>query len=831
MKRSIKTHLIIGIPLLLLTSLSHAQVGEIHNAADLQLALQKLDVLGSVLYVGAHPDDENTAFLAYFSKGRKVRAAYLSMTRGDGGQNLLGTEQGVEMGIIRTQELLAARRIDGAEQFFTRAIDFGYSKSAEETFAFWGKDQILADVVWVIRKFRPDVIVTRFSPEGFSGHGHHAASAILAREAFRAAADPARFPEQLKYVQPWQARRIFWNAWRPGQQEVQGLAKINTGEYNPLLGKAYSSLAAESRSMHKTQGFGSSSQAGARFEYFELLDGEPASTDIFEGIDTSWNRVPGAANIGTMIGEILDAYNPVKPALSIPKLLAVSREMDKIDDLYWVPAKRAELLDIIRSCAGLEMEATADDYSAASGDAIRIKTTLVSQSGYPFTVDKITFPAADSVLHLALKSNDALAVEKTIRLPGSYPVSQPFWLSETPDEGRFKIADPQLIGPAENKPSIEVKVVLKSEGTALTFSIPVTFQWTDRVKGELVRPFEVRPPVTMNVENPVYVFRDARPADVNILIKSHSPNVSGQITLTKPDGWKVTPASIPFALNSKYEERKVTFHVTPPIHPDETVLAIRANVDGRIWNQGLVEISYPHIKNQVYFSPAQIKTIRLDIKTVERKIAYIMGAGDEIPDVLRNLGYQVVLLDDEMLETADLSQFDTIITGIRAYNTRTRLAYDQPRLLRFVENGGTLVVQYNVAANNLIKNIGPYPLTIGRDRISDERATMSFIDPQHQLLNFPNKVTEDDFAGWVQERGLYFASSWDNQYVPILSGHDANESEQKGGLLFAHYGKGVFVYTAQSWFRQLPAGVPGAYRMFVNLISAGNGNGRIKGAE
>ena len=829
MERYFKKYIsIISLLALLVSVNTNTQPIEIPNGAELQIALQKLNTLGSVLYIGAHPDDENTGVLAYLSKGRKYKTAYLSLTRGDGGQNLIGSEKGIEIGIIRTQELLEARKIDGAEQFFTRAIDFGYSKTPEETFDIWGKEQILSDVVWVIRKFRPDVIMTRFTPESSGGHGHHTATAMIVKEAFDASPDSTKFPEQLKYVKPWQAKRIFWNRGRSGQKEIDKLLKIDIGEYNPLLGKSYSEIAAKSRSMHKTQGFGVSGRRGTQYEYFELMDGESATTDIFQGIDTTWNRIIGGQRIGEILSEILTSFDPQNPSKSIPQLLTVNDELNKLPRSYWVEIKQQELLHVIQSCAGLWMEAIADDYTTAPGDEVTVRMTAVNRSDHPFKLEKIHFPevASDSILNLSIRNNDPVTIEKTLHIPKDFSVSQPYWLQVSPQEGIFSIPDQNLIGLAENPPSIRANITLSSEGNLLEYSIPLLFRWTDRVDGELYRPFEIRPLVTVNLEDKVSVFADDYSKDVKVRVKSHSSNVSGKIRLKGPQEWKIEPSGIPFSLQSTYDEKQITFKVSPPHYPDEAVLVAEAEINGEKFDRALVEISHPHIKKQVYFPESQINVVKLDIKKLGSKIGYIMGAGDEVPDGLRNLGYDVILLNDEELENVDLSQFDAIITGIRAYNTRERLKHTQPKLMQYVKNGGTLIVQYNVPSGLITKEIGPYPFIIGRDRVCVETAPVLFLNPDHQLLNFPNQITQKDFEGWIQERGLYFATQWDDKYEPILSSHDPNESDKIGGILFTRYEKGVFIYTGYSWFRQLPAGVPGAYRLFVNLISAGKYNGK-----
>jgi LmbE family N-acetylglucosaminyl deacetylase len=812
---------IFGLTLFLAIQTKAQQAG-IPDAAELEISLEKLNVLGSVLYVGAHPDDENTAVLAYLSKGRKYRTAYLSVTRGEGGQNLIGPEQGAEIGIIRTQELMAARRIDGAEQFFTRALDFGYSKTAEETFEFWGKEKILADIVWVIRKFHPDVIISRFSAENAGGHGHHIAAALLIKEAFAAAADPNEFPEQLKYVSAWKTKRLLWNNWRPTQEEIKKLLQVDTGEYNPLLGKSYSEIAGESRSQHKSQGFGSAGRRGTQPDYFEVAAGDPATKDIFEGIDVSWNRVPGGRKVGRLLAKSLESFDARQPSKSVSSLLGVYSEMTKLPEEDWVRVKKGELLHVIQDCAGIWMEALADDFAAAPGDTIQIKTSVINRSDSPFTLHSVGFSriAPDSILDRPLNNNDPVTTKITVQLPRDLPISQPYWLEDSHREGVYADRDQNLIGLAENPPAISAKIGLIAGGQLLEYSIPLLFRWTDQVNGELYRPFEIRPRVTIQSEDKVIIFADENAKKIKIRLKSNSPNVAGLIRLRGPDPWRITPASLPFSLSGKYEEAEVTFGVSPPTQAGAADLTLEAEVEGEKISRSLVEIIYPHIHRQVYFPESQLRVVKLDIKTEGKRLGYVMGAGDEVSSALQNLGYEVIQLNDEMLKNKDLSPFDAVITGVRAYNTREGLKLSKEKLLHYIENGGTLVVQYNVASSQLTDQIGPYPLTIGRDRVSVENAPVAFLAPEHPLLNFPNKITAKDFEGWIQERGLYFASQWDEKYETVLSCHDPGEPDKKGGLLYARYGKGVFIYAAYAWFRQLPAGVPGAFRLFANMISA-----------
>lgn len=798
------------------------------NAAELQLALDKLQVAGSVLYVAAHPDDENTAALACFSKGRKLRTAYLAITRGGGGQNLIGPELDDSLAAIRTQELLAARRIDGAEQFFTRAVDFGYSKTAEETLAIWGKEAVLSDVVWVIRKFRPDVIVTRFSPTADGGHGHHKASALLAVEAFSAAADPARFPEQLKYVQPWQARRIVWNSWRP-REERDKLApgsylSVDLGEYNALLGKAYTELAAEGRSMHRSQGFGAVASRGSRLDYFEVLAGDPAKSDLFEGIDQTWRRIPGSEKAADLLALARREYVPEHPAAVLPLLLRARSELEKLPADPWIAVKQAELTEAIRSAAGIWAEAVADAPTVAPGGKVAVTATLVARGGFPVTLAAVAVqsPMETRAKNVTLADNQPVKEEFSVTLPADAPCSQPYWLRGPHAGGLHCAAPPELAGLAEDPPALSVAFRLSADGVPFELTVPVQYRLRDPVLGERYRPLVVVPPVMVNLAEGVEVFGDTNPREITLNVVAGLPGATGQVRLAVPDGWRVVPAAIPFALAKPFDEIQVTAKIFPPAAPQTGELGVSVETGGNTFPaRGVVRIDYPHIPPQTLFPPAAARLVRLELRRDGRRIGYVVGAGDDIPQCLRPLGYTVDLLPDEALESADLSGYDAIVVGIRAFNTRPRLAQLNARLLDYAARGGTLVVLYDVSQGLVTEAIGPYPFKISRDRVTDERAEMRPLAPDHPVLNWPNKITAADFDGWVQERGLYYAESWDPRYTAIFSANDPGEKPLDGGLLVAPCGQGWFAYTGLAFFRQLPDGVPGAYRLFANLLALG----------
>ncbi len=841
---------------------------ETPNAAEIRLALAKLNVVGGVLYVAAHPDDENTAFLAWASREKLVDAGYLSMTRGDGGQNLIGTESGELMGVLRTQELLAARRLDGAKQFFSRAIDFGYSKGPEETLRIWGRGQVLADTVRVIRTFRPDVIVTRFPTTGEGGHGQHTASAILAGEAFRAAGDPSRFPEQLDSLAPWQPKRLLWNVFRFGgdspRKGTSGQITADLGAYNALLGRSYTEIAALSRSMHKSQGFGSAERRGTWLNDFKNIAGAPAEKDLFEGIDLSWKRIEGGEKIGLLLKGAEDSFDPRDPSAVVPTLAKAYALIDgaaaaardganspsatlssspskksfasspaaqpsaggstgpkQMDPL--LARKRHDIAEVIRDCLGMWVEAIASEPTAAPGASVKIATMILNRSPRPATLESVSVTFAGSPGQGgALVRNEPLRREISLTLPADVDTTQPFWLRERPGKGLFTVTDQALIGLPENPPPLVARFTVRVEGVTIPFEAPVVFRRTDPVKGEIYRPFVVTPPVMATFDEKVYAFGTEKPKKVRVTLTSGAP-VAGTLRLKTEAGYSASPAEVPFVFTARGEEKAVVFTVTPPAAATAAALTAEAVVNGKVYSRGLVRVDYPHIPLQTLFPPAEAKVLRFDVKAPQAPVGYVMGSGDEVPEALRQMGYTVTLLSDEELENGDLSRYAAIVTGIRAYNTRPRLKMAETRLLDYVEKGGTLVAQYNTMGDLVTDQLGPYPFKLSRDRVTVEEAPVRFVNPASSLLAFPNRLTAADFDGWVQERGLYFPGTWDPRYETVIETHDPLESDKPGGLLYARHGKGAFVYTGYAFFRQLPAGVPGAYRFFVNLVSAGAG--------
>jgi LmbE family N-acetylglucosaminyl deacetylase len=799
------------------------------SGGEIELALQKLNVLGRVLYLAAHPDDENTNLMAFWANGSLYDTAYLSVTRGDGGQNLIGPELGERLGVIRTEELLAARRLDHAQQFFSRAVDFGFSKTAEETLRIWDHDKILSDVVWVIRKFRPDVVVTRFSPEDQLTHGHHTASSILAREAFVAASDPNRFPEQLAFVKPWRPTRLVWNTSpfffsnRKLPFDPTGLTILEAGGYNPLLGKAYTEIAAASLSMHKSQGVGSPPRRGARKEYFKLLEGQPMASSLFEGIDTSWSRVANSESVAAEIRQIISQFHAADPAASVPKLLRLRQAMSGIQDDSWVPEKKAELDKIIAACLGLHVEASATNETVTPGQTMTIKLEAINRSSIPVTLQETRFPlSGDSTkIDAALPSNELVAKDLLCKIPDNTPYSQPYWLRQRGTLGTFAVDDQQLIGLPENPPHLPVEITLQVSGQELRYVVDTRYRTVDPVAGELRQQLVIAPPVFANFANSVLVFANNQSKSVSVRVTAATGPVKGEVKLAAPQGWQVYPAYLPIDLKGANAEAMATFTVKPPEQNSEGTLRAIVSIEGHDYSFERVRISYPHIGVHTLMPPAEIKLVRADIRKKGDRIGYIPGAGDDVPESLRQIGYTVKVLSDYDITAENLAQFSAVVLGIRAYNTDDRISTWLPELFAYVKNGGVAIAQYNTTADLKTKDMAPYPLEISRDRVTDENAEVRILATNHPLVTTPNKITSKDFEGWVQERGLYFPDKWDPAWTPILSCNDPKEKPLDGGLLVAKSGKGFFIYTSYSWFRQLPAGVPGAYRLFANMVSLG----------
>jgi len=787
--------------------------------------------MGSVLYVAAHPDDENTQLITYLARGRCYRTAYLSLTRGDGGQNVLGPEFGDLLGVIRTQELLAARGVDGGRQYFSRARDFGYSKDYRDTLSKWDRRQVLADIVRVIRLFRPDVIVTRFPTTPGGTHGHHTASAILALEAFGLAGDPAAFPEQLATLAPWQPRRILWNSFGPNFRGDTGPGVLHLGidGTDPVTGASFATIAARSRSMHRTQGFANftvaAAGAGPRVESFRLLGGEPAAQDIMDGVDTTWGRVPAGAEIGRLASRAIERFDAADPAASVPALLELRGRLALLAPDPVVDEKRRLLDRIVQACLGLSVATTVPDFEVVPGETLALRHTATVRSAVPVRWVGVRYPGLGRDLEVAagLRPNEEMVREAARVLPLGTPLSHPYWLRAEGTPGMFRVDDPALIGLPEGPPAVPVEDIFLVGGQTLVVADEAV------QAGGTRRRLDVIPPVSLGFATPVALFAPGASHAVAVEVVASRAGASGTLRLETADGWRSSPGTRAFRLARVGDRAQVTFTVTAPGNPSAGFVSARAQVDGGSFGSERVAITYGHIPPQLLQPPARMRAVCLELGIRGRRVGYLpgsSGAGDSVAGCLEQMGYEVRELAGADLTAQGLRDFDAVVIGVRAFNTRTDLAAQLPALFAYVEAGGTVVEQYTAPNGIQAPRLAPYELKIARDlphyRVTDERAPVELLAPGHPALTTPNRIGAADFDGWVQERGLDFASEWDAaHFTPLLACSDAGEAPLKGGLLVAPYGRGYYVYTGLSFFRQLPAGVPGAYRLFANLVSLG----------
>ncbi len=821
--------------LVLFLGFANAQQPQKPNSAVIYNQIQKLNFLGSVLYIAAHPDDENTRLIAYLSNETKARTGYLSITRGDGGQNLIGSQLRELLGVLRTQELLEARKIDGGEQFFTRANDFGFSKNPEETLKIWDKEKVLSDVIWTIRKFQPDVIINRFDHRTSGNtHGHHSASAQLSFESFNLANDPKIFPEQLKLVETWQPKRQFFNPswWFYGSQkkfdeaDKSNFISIQTGVYYPTIGKSNQEIAALSRSRHQSQGFGSTGVRGEEIEYLELIHGEAPKdkSSLFDGIDTSWNRVKGGKPIGELIAKIASKFDFRNPSASIPDLAKAYSMIQALDEKHWKPIKSEEIKKTIADCAGLYLEAVAGNQEATPGSTIKLKLEAINRSTIPMQLLSFTtFPdQKNKIENSTLKNNVLQNIAIDLPLPETVEYTQPYWLKEKGTEGMYTVSDQKNIGIPESQRAIKVVFNVAINGIEIPFERTVAYKYNDNVKGEMYTNLDIVPEITTSILDKVMLFKDTKNKSVGVKIKAGKDFVKGDLQLQLPKNWIVSPKSIPFNLDKKGTEQTVYFEVTPPNFPEEAIARSIAIVDNKRYDKDQIIIDYNHISQQQVLKPAESKCIRFDLQTNGEKIGYIMGVGDEVPNGLSQMGYKVILLNPEEITPEKIENLDVVMTGIRAYNVVKALANKQNILFDFVKSGKTMLVQYNMPGDFVTPNIAPFPMKISGDRVSEENAEVRFLAPNHPVMNFPNPITSKDFQGWKQEQGLYYPNEFDKAFTPILSSNDKGETPKNGALLVAPYGKGYYIYTGLSFFRELPEGVAGAYKLLANMISLKN---------
>lgn len=753
------------------------------NSAEIMAQIKGLKTVGSVLYFAAHPDDENNSFLPYLTKERNYRTAYLSLTRGDGGQNLIGKEQGIELGMIRSQELLAARRIDGAEQYFSTAYEFGFSKSSDEALQIWDHEKVLSDAVWIIRKFQPDIIITRFPRDARAGHGHHSASAIIANEAYVAAADPTKFPEQFKYgVGVWKAKRILWNTFNFGTVNTtnDNQLKVEVGGYNPIIGKSYGEIGAEARTMHKSQGEGRPRRRGASYEFFELTGGDSAKTDIMDGVNTSWSRLQ-AASVETSIDKIVSTFNINNPASAVPGLVKLYQQINALPVSNWRNYKLEQVQDIIKSCTGIFIEATSQQQQVIPGEVIPVQFLFNQRSNANSVLQLVQLPSKDSVMNKPLVNNQNIEFTYALKVPENMDLSQPYWLKNPKKEGMFVVKDQLLIGKSENDPAFEGTVKVEIEKQVFIFKIPVQYKYTDPTKGDVYQPIAVVPDIEMKYNKEVYLVAPGDSVTLTYQTKDHK----GKNEYT----------------NVKYSSE----------HFPEAFYSISAK-----------SIAYDHIPTITYIPNTSIKIVPVNVKNTSKHIGYIDGAGDKLPEALVELGASVTHLTEADITAENLKQFDAIVVGIRAYNMYAYLTEKNDVLNNYIQQGGNLIVQYLKSNQVGIKpvKVGPYKFSVNAGkRVTQEDVPVTFSLPKHVVLNTPNLITAKDFENWTQERSTYQSDNFDTHFEAPLTMNDKGEAPSNGSLLIAPYGKGNMVYVSLVLFRQLPAGNPGAYKLLANIIS------------
>ncbi|WP_203258150.1 PIG-L family deacetylase [Hyunsoonleella ulvae] len=810
-----------------------AQKPKTPSSSEIYESIQKLNVLGSILYVAAHPDDENTRLIAYMANHVKARTAYLSLTRGDGGQNLIGPEIRELLGVIRTQELLAARRVDGGEQRFTRANDFGYSKHPDETLDIWDKDKVLSDVVLAIRKFKPDIIINRFDHRrAGKTHGHHTTSAMLSIEAFDLANSPTAYPEQLQQTSLWQPKRLFYNTswWRYGSREAfnkidkGNMLKLDIGVYYPLKGMSNNELASIASSQHLCQGFGRISTRGTQNEYIEFLKGEPIddTNNVFAGIDTSWNRVKGGNAIGAILNDVEANFNFTNPAEHISDLLKAYKLLQNIDNKHWKQLKTKELKHIIQMCAGLYLEASADTNWASAGDKVNMALEVLNRSTVPISLISIGNLGSTNVSkNIVLDNNTKFIFKEVLKIEEDATPTTPYWLDKKGTLGMYQVEDKTLIGHPETPRRYNVAFNLLIENTPITFTKPVIQRFSKPEKGELYRPFEIIPEASAKIKEKVFIFENGNQQDITVVVKAGRDNLEGDVEVCHPNDWQVYPKKQKVSIAHKGETQTLVFTVIPPNKQSEGFIGPIVHIGDKDYTRELIAIDYDHIPFQTVLLPSESKVVRLDIKKRGENIGYIQGAGDVVPESLRQIGYNVRVITTDEITPETLSRFDAVVVGIRAHNTLDDLQFKQQQLFDFVSNGGNVIVQYSTSYRLKTQDLAPYDLNLSRDRVTDENAEVRFLQADHKVLNFPNNITQKDFEGWTQERGLYFADSWGKEFTPILSMNDKDEPAKEGSLLIAKHGKGYYIYTGLSFFREFPAGVSGAYRLFANMLSLG----------
>ncbi len=793
------------------------------SSTDIYQALQKFNFLGKVLYVAAHPDDENTAVISYFSNFRNAETAYFSLTRGGGGQNLIGPELRDELGLIRTYELIEARKVDGGKQFFSTAIDFGYSKSSEETFSVWGKNTLLKQTLDVINHFQPDIIINRFDHQRGRTHGHHTAASLLSVEAF----DVLTNDSLGIYTNCWKPRRLFHNTswWFYGSREnfenameQKKVISIEVGLHNPLTGLSNSEIAATSRSQHKSQGFGSSPSYGPRTEYFELIRGDEPTNDVFDGMDTSWSRIEGGAPIAQLMEQILHEYDFKAPHQSVPKLLKIYRLVLQLKDQELILEKYNQLKEIIQAAMGLQLQYNTSKPFGIPNELLQVELQATNFGPLSIKLHSIDIDTTKLIVEQKIDKHDSYSSRQQITLDDV--LTTPFWLLEKKEDANYTVNDQSIQYLPDTPEKIKAVFSFEFDDLMIEFEESLKYRTNDPVKGEIVERFQIVPQATFEFDQSSYLFNNSQPHQINIQVTSHGPNFQGNLSIDSPDDWEITPKHHEVSIGQPSQSKNFSFIVQPPKEfKSDDFQAIIETSEGEILHHQMTVIDYPHISRHYKVHPSISKATHLDFKTTVKTIGYINGAGDEIPASLRSVGIQVHQYDIDHIELSDIEKYKTIVVGIRAFNVEESMAQKSKMLWEYAKKGGTLIIQYNTSRNLQVSQIAPMPLQLSRLRVTDENSPIEFIDETHAVLHHPNKITKSDFDHWIQERGLYFASNWDKAFQPILSMNDPEEAPVKGSLLIADYHQGKIIYTGISFFRLLPHGVAGAYRLFANLIS------------
>jgi len=798
-----------------------AQKPQTPTPSEIYFKMEQLNVLASALYVAAHPDDENTRLITYLTHHDKAHTNYLSLTRGNGGQNLISNELGADLGVIRTNELWNARKIDGGHQFFSTADDFGYSKHPKETFEKWDKESLLQQMVYMIRKEQPDIIINRFDhrSEGTT-HGHHTASAQLSKEAFALANDASYQIEKDDYLQIWQPKRLFFNvSWfffgskkAFEKADKSNFTPLNIGVFYNQLGKNNQEIASLSRSQHQSQGFGDLSSRGDEIDYVELVDGEKLKSDnLFEGIDTSWNRIAGGQNIQPLVTQLINEYDFKDPSKSINLLTKIYAEIEKLPESIWKTRKQNEVKELIKNCAGLFLDLTTNQPYVTPNEKVDIRVEVANRSNETIVLKEVNINNKKQSVNKSLADQEVFYDYFDVEFTNQ-------------DYTNFKFIDSFNDFKTQFHQDNINEITLEINGVPISFPVEIQYRYKDVVKGEIYKPFHIVPVVSVQFKQPVYITNGNKNQEISVILSNYSKkDIRGTISITSGSVSSHEPYNskqLDFILNK--EEKNKEFQFSDKFKEGD--YSIRLFQDMNFLESGNVKwIDYNHIPVNYYIKDSETQIINFDnSKLKKQRIGYIMGAGDEIPQVLQNVGYQVDLIDLKSIKKEELAQYETIVLGIRAFNTEEELAVKNQWLFDYTKNGGTVIVQYLTNINLKTENIAPFDLKIGKTRVTDENAPVQFLFPNEKVLNYPFKITQRNFKNWVQEQGLYYADSYSNDFTPVFSSHDPNEKSTKGGLIIASYGKGYYIYTGLSFFRQLPAGNTGALELFINLIELKN---------